>query len=137
MESNNHNNIIENDIEVDSLLTETQRLSVLVNNIEDQTEREIQRLGKVLETFAKESGDRNYEFNLDYKTNNFYSLYIRSKLKKINKFTKKYFPRRLPDQRRGRHLLETECSDSLSELQDLARVAMAADEVSAGTPVLP
>lgn len=91
MESNNHNNITENDLEVDSILTETRRLAILVNNIEDQTEREIQRLGKVLDTFAKESVNQKYDFNFDGKSHKFYSIHIRNKLKQINTFTRKYF----------------------------------------------
>lgn len=136
MESNNNNNITETDQEVDSILTETRRLTILVNNIEDQTEREIQRLGKVLDTFAKESGNQKYDFNFDGKTNRFYSNHIRNKLKQINAFRKKYFSRRNTYGEQRHYLLESELSQSVSELQDLARVAMTVNETETETSIL-
>ncbi|SMN20381.1 hypothetical protein, no similarity [Maudiozyma saulgeensis] len=136
------NSIVEDqgvEMDMDKLLLETERLALLVDNVEDQTEREVLRLERVLETFAREpqNDTEHYYYGINsnhYKT---YSKcrYLRNKLKRFNNFTKRCFTKSTRG-KRNTCLLNSEFSRSVSELQDTLKVEIEEDGTCDSTPNL-
>ncbi|CAB4253071.1 hypothetical protein, no similarity [Maudiozyma barnettii] len=128
------------EMDMDRLLLETERLALLVDNIEDQTEREVLRLERVLDTFARDpqnDNDYNY-YNIDgsHNRNYFTCRYFRNKLKHFNNFTKRCFTKPVT-RRKNSSLLFNEFSRSVSELERTSKYGIEENGTCGSTSDLP